>query len=217
MREKIPMNGKEYVVVEGIFRHSFDNIVVNSNRKNNRIESKNKAILYTGNLNRRYGILLLLDAFSKLDNSYELWIRGDGELKEEIIHLSKKNSRIKYFEPMDKNHLWTLLTDSDVLVNPVSPHEEFTRYFFPSKTMEYIASGTPVVMFHLDCIPKEYNDFLIYSEEVTSSSFRRAIEFACGLSEKEKAYNAKKAKQFILDNKNSFVQAEKICRLIECE
>lgn len=174
-----------------------------------------KRILYTGNLNRRYGIPLLLEVFTLLDANYELWIRGDGEMKEDIVNLSRENNRIKYFEPMNKGRLLSLLEEADVLVNPVSSKEEFTRYFFPSKTMEYIASGTPVVMFHLDCIPEDYDEHLIYAEGPSSASFAKAIEYACNIPEEEKTKRSIRSKQFILENKNSFVQAEKIYRLIE--
>ena len=38
-------------------------------------------------------------------------------------------------------------------VNPRQNNEEFTKYSFPSKTMEYLASGVPVVAYKLDGIP----------------------------------------------------------------
>ncbi len=213
MREKLPIQGKQYVVVEGIYRPTKGGNVP-ANREIKIDEAKRKAILYTGNLNRRYGIPFLLEVFSKLGDRYELWIRGDGETKEEILHLSKTDSRVKYIEPLDKARLLDLLEEADVLVNPVSPDEEFTRYFFPSKTMEYIASGTPVVMSHLACIPKEYDRYLIYPEENSVESFSRAIEYACSLKDTEKKERAFSARHFMENDKNSFVQAKKIHRLI---
>lgn len=213
MQEKLPMQGKQFVVVEGIYRPTKGGNVP-ANREIKIDEAKRKAILYTGNLNRRYGIPFLLEVFSKLGDRYELWIRGDGETKEEILHLSKTDSRVKYIEPLDKARLLDLLEEADVLVNPVSPDEEFTRYFFPSKTMEYIASGTPVVMSHLACIPKEYDRYLIYPEENSVESFSRAIEYACSLKDTEKKERAFSARHFMENDKNSFVQAEKIHRLI---
>lgn len=214
MREKLPIQGKQYVVVEGIYRPTkIENDFSKSESKDD-TENKRKIILYTGNLNRRYGIPLLLEAFSKLGEKYELWIRGDGETKEEIINMSKNNGRVKYIEPLDKAKLLKLLEEADVLVNPVSPNEEFTRYFFPSKTMEYIASGTPVVMFHLACIPEEYDDYLIYPEEYSAESFSKAIDYASSLNEIVKNNRSMSARHFIVNNKNSFVQAEKIDRLI---
>lgn len=214
MKEKLPITDKQYVVVEGIFRPS-KALSLPYSKDNSNSSHKHKTILYTGNLNCRYGIPLLLETYSLLSSEYELWIRGDGEMKEKILSMSKQDSRIKYIEPLEKKELLELLQKADVLVNPVSPKETFTRYFFPSKTMEYIASGTPVVMYHLDCIPEDYNDYLVYPEEVSAAAFSKAIEYVCGFSEEEKNERALKAKKFIDDNKNSHVQVSKIFKMME--
>ena len=47
-----------------------------------------------------------------------------------------------------------------VLVNPRPNNEEYTKYSFPSKDIEYLSSGKPTVAFLLDGMPKCYQDFL---------------------------------------------------------
>ena len=74
MRDKLPIQNKPWVLMEGIFNtHTIPRNVA---------KCKNRVILYTGNLSRKYGILELLEAFTSIDKeNYQLWIcgRGDGD------------------------------------------------------------------------------------------------------------------------------------------
>ena len=45
-------------------------------------------------------------------------------------------------------------------MNPRSADAEYTKYSFPSKTIEYLATGVPVVMNRLPGIPEEYEYFV---------------------------------------------------------
>ena len=47
-----------------------------------------------------------------------------------------------------------------LLVNPRPTGEEYTKYSFPSKNMEYMASGTPVLTTCLPGMPAEYNEYV---------------------------------------------------------
>ena len=64
---------------------------------------------------------------------------------EKIIACSKKDNRI-VFKGMVPNKI--VVEDqlkATLLVNPRPSIGEFTRYSFPSKNMEYMVSGTPMV------------------------------------------------------------------------
>jgi glycosyltransferase involved in cell wall biosynthesis len=49
---------------------------------------------------------------------------------------------------------------ADVLVNPRQNDEAYTKYSFPSKNIEYLLSGNPVVAYMLDGVPEEYRKFM---------------------------------------------------------
>lgn len=63
-----------------------------------------------------------------------------------------------------KSDISLLQVKCDVLVNPRSNNDEFTKYSFPSKTMEYLLSGSKVVMYPLSGIPQEYFEFITVVE-----------------------------------------------------
>ena len=47
-----------------------------------------------------------------------------------------------------------------ILVNPRTSEGEFTKYSFPSKTMEYLLAGRCVVVNRLPGIPEEYYQYV---------------------------------------------------------
>ena len=158
MTERLPMQNKKVVVVEGVFSNQKEQL-------EEIVKNQNKVIMYTGILHRDKGIENLVSAFEKIqDSDYRLWIRGYGDYADELVEKSKKDSRIVYLEPMTHSQLFMLEQQATVMVNPTQPHLDFTKYFFPSKTMEYLASGTPTIMYHLSCMPEEYDNYIYYTD-----------------------------------------------------
>ena len=68
-----------------------------------------------------------------------------------------------------------------LLVNPRKGHEEYTKYSFPSKTMEYMASGTPTIMYKLPGLPIEYEEYLVLlpdnSQETLTAILKQCLYF----------------------------------------
>ena len=207
MLEKLPPKDGKYIVMEGIFNPEFED--------NDVEKEKYKTIMYTGGIYSHRGTDLLLDAFSKIDApDYRLWIRGDGDLKGKILEMSQKDSRIRYFEPMERKDLLELEKKATVLVN-TTPPQDFTKYFFPSKNMEFLASGTPTVMFRLVCMPKEYNDHLFYVDGNDSEALKDKLVEVCEMGTEKQMKFGRDAKNFILENKNPRVQCGKIIEFIK--
>lgn len=207
MLEKLPPKDGKYIVMEGIFNPEFED--------NDVEKEKYKTIMYTGGIYSHRGTDLLLDAFSKIDApDYRLWIRGDGDLKGKILEMSQKDSRIRYFEPMERKDLLELEKKATVLVN-TTPPQDFTKYFFPSKNMEFLASGTPTVMFRLGCMPKEYNDHLFYVDGNDSEALKDKLVEVCEMGTEKQMKFGRDAKNFILENKNPRVQCGKIIEFIK--
>lgn len=207
MKEPLKIGRRRYVVVEGISNSAeFPKDVEKSDKK---------AILYTGTLNYKFGIKTLLDAFLMIQgDEYELWICGSGEAKEEIEHLSKKDKRIKYFGYLPKEEIQKLQKSASLLINPRSNEGEYTKYSFPSKTIEYMQSSTPVLMHKLAGIPEEYSEYLYYFEGNTKDDVKNKIIEILGKTKEERAAFGENARRFIIDKKNPAVQAGKILKLI---
>lgn len=207
MMERLPRKDS-WTLMEGIFKPTELERVP---------KEKFKTIMYTGGVQRRRGAELLVEAFKLIDNpNYRLWIRGNGDMEDEIQELSRIDSRITYFAPMDRIDLLELEKRATVMVNPTPPSLEFTRFFFPSKTMEYLASGTPTIMFRLGCMPEEYDNYVYYVDNETVESLRNTIVDVCEKNPDELSVFGENAKSFILNEKTPYIQCGKILKLMGC-
>lgn len=206
---KVPLGiGKRpYTIVEGVYGSQTEPPSVQKTDK--------KVILYTGSLNYAFGIEDLLNAFSLIDSpDYELWVCGEGEAKEAIIEMAKEDSRIKFYGFVPKMKALELQQQATVLINPRKNDMEYTKYSFPSKTIEYMASGIPVVMYKLDGIPDEYDEYLSYIEGDSTEDIKKALVSVCELPAGKRAELGKRAKEFILNEKNCKKQVGKILEML---
>ena len=99
-----------------------------------------------GGLTKKYGVIELLNAFERLqDENCRLVICGSGDAENDIIEASNRDRRIIFKGLLPRKEVLSLQKSSTILVNQRSNNEEYTKYSFPSKIMEYLSSGTPVV------------------------------------------------------------------------
>lgn len=100
--------------------------------------------------------------------------------------------------------------ESTLLINPRPTNEEYVKYSFPSKTMEYMASGTPVLTTRLPGMPKEYYPYVNFIEEETPQGMARALSSVLSRSEEALRQQGLAARRFVLEERNNLVQAGKI-------
>jgi len=207
MAERLPIRDKPWMVIEGIYNTN-DNIT-------NVPKEPYKTILYTGNLAKRYGILDLLEAFTKINSpDFRLWLCGNGDGLEKIQEIQKRDSRIEYFGILPRNEVLKLQKRATLLVNPRHSYEEYTKYSFPSKTMEYMASGTPTLMSKLPCLPKEYEPYIYFFDDESVEGMKNKIIEICEKSQEELNEFGKKAAIFIHTQKNEIAQTKRIIEFI---
>ncbi len=207
MKELLPIQGKPYEVVEGIYNPKDD--VCGEKR------SSLKNILYTGTLSKRFGVLDLVSAFMMTKNSnYRLIICGEGDTQNEILKMSKIDPRIIFKGILKREEILKMQKESHLLVNPRTPEGEFTKYSFPSKTMEYLASGTPTLLYKLSGIPEEYFNYCFSLEEQGIETLSHKIDEILNKSDEELTNIGKNARDFILEYKNPKNQCAKIINMI---
>lgn len=178
------------------------------------IAKKEKIVLYTGKIEQRFGLRDLLSAFSQIQgDDYRLWICGGGET-DMIDEYTSKDSRIIYFGTLPREQVLKMQQEATLLVNPRHSNEEFTKYSFPSKTMEYMASGTPTLMCKLESLPDEYHKHLFFFEDESVSGMSRRIKELLDAPIDEMRQFGQNASRFIIEQKNAVVQTRKILNMI---
>ena len=208
MKPHFDLHDKKSIVIEGIYNQNLKF----AEKIEDYIEKKN-VILYTGTLDKRYGMQDLLSAFEGIPNA-ELWICGDGDLRDTIKSMISSGYNIKYFGHVAQDEVTKLQKQAKVLVNPRSSLGEYTKYSFPSKTIEYLASGTPCVMRKLPGIPSDYDKYIFYTKDDTVQALRDSLCDVLSKPQSELNEFGRKAADFIKSNKNSRIQAEKILSII---
>ena len=121
---------------------------------------------------------------------------------------------LELFGVLDSYNFTELQQKAFMLINPRQNEGEYTKYSFPSKTMEYMLSGKPVLMYRLDGIPAEYDPYLNYVDGNSAEDMKNAILKVLS-SETKIQERAQAAARFVFENKNSAVQAKKIIELME--
>jgi glycosyltransferase involved in cell wall biosynthesis len=104
-----------------------------------------------------------------------LCFAGGGNAVTLVEEATKRNPNIQYLGYCTKEEVFDLQNKATVLVNPRSAFEEYTKYSFPSKTMEYLSMGKPVAMNKLPALPKEYEEHLFLFEEETAESMAKTF------------------------------------------
>lgn len=194
-----------YTVVEGMA--TIDNTIDVDDIK------KKKQILYAGGIKREYGVIDLVSAFSQIDDpEWELVIYGDGTDMESVCEYAKKDVRIKIMGSAPNAVVMKHQREAALLINP-RKNQEMAKYSFPSKTLEYMLSGTPMLGYKLAGIPEEYYDNMFVIQD-SENGMEEALRMAMDLPKTERIKMGEKAKHFVVKEKNPEKQCQKILELI---
>jgi glycosyltransferase involved in cell wall biosynthesis len=180
----------------------------------NRSDGKT-VLMYAGGLPGVSGVSQLMEAFimSKPANS-ELWIAGAGALEGEVRRAAASCSAIRYLGYVPADEIGAYMGQADFLINPRPADQLFTRYSFPSKLLQYMATGKPVISSRLPGITSEYWDYLIPIEDETVQGM--AVLLAQVLNRKcdNCSIRGKDARAFVLQQKSEGAQGARMADLL---
>ena len=210
MADYLNLSDKDYIVIEGMV-----NIQKERKKQTTNKFSNKDYIMYAGGLNEKYGVLDLVKAFYDIkDNKIQLWLYGKGDIVEKIREFEKKDKRIKYKGIVDNEEIIIAEKGAKLLVNPRHTDEEYTKYSFPSKNMEYMLSGTPLVTTKLPAMPKEYYKYVYIIEDETINGMKKILKKLLSKSNEELKQKGLEARKFVIKEKNNYEQAKKIQKWI---
>ncbi len=212
MVDFIPEAMGRNIVVEGIV-NSKQLSLETIDKKNNNNE---KILLYTGILEEYAGIDMVLDAFVQTTNpNYKFVICGVGSSVDKILSISERDKRIVYKGKVPHHDTITLQKNATILINPRRPDGRITKYSFPSKTMEYMISGTPMIGYKLEGVPDEYFNYMYIPVNYTVEALAKCVNESLSKPQEELDAFAEKAKKFVLSKKNNIAQVKRIIEFIE--
>lgn len=208
MVESLGIEEEKYVVIEG-----FADIGEASTRQME--DSETKRIVYAGNICEECGIFELIDAVSRIEmDNVQLHVYGFGPLKDFCIEQSKQNPKIVVHDMCSRKELLEAERNAYLLVNP-RRKSEITKYFFPSKTFEYMLSGRPMVGFFLDCFSVDYRNYFFILDENDPDGLYQGLKNILNMPREEIEQMGQRARDFVMSKKNNIVQIEKLISKIE--
>lgn len=163
MADALRLNDRPCLIAEGVVDELPECVEAPAKKADSTVN-----IVYAGKLYFRFGLKNLLDAFSAMpENSYRLILCGNGDAVDDIKKYAEKDKRIIYTGQISPEAVKQYITNATVLVNPRMNDGVYTRYSFPSKNIEYLLSGKPLVAYMLDGMPECYRQF-IYTIDPTN-------------------------------------------------
>ena len=133
-------------------------------------------VMYAGDLSEIKGVSLLLDAFALVGGAdVRLWITGRGPLQPAVEAAAARDPRIRYLGYLTYEELLARYARATVLINPHSTRYESSRYLFPSKLIEYLASGRPVITTCGSGVESEYRQVSFLLRDETPKALAQLI------------------------------------------
>lgn len=209
MNDAVNVNSRPYIVMEGL-------VDTDMQITEAREETDKRIVLYAGGLHERYGLKMLVEGFLQADvPDTELWIYGSGPFADSLPEYYRRDSRIVYKGIRPNNEVVEAELRATLLVNPRPTHEEFTQYSFPSKNMEYMVSGTPLLTTQLPGMPEEYYPYVyLFDKGETTEGYAMALHRVLTLPHDDLYVKGLNARKWVLAKKNHVSQTARIIKLI---
>lgn len=203
--------GVPHMVMEGIFDASAWSPTASVDKE----DDSPFVITYAGGLSAEYGVEDLVNAVLAMpDPTVELHLFGRGPLEEWIAEVASEDQRVRPSRVVDPSELAGIYAASDVLVQPRPVNQGFVPYSFPSKLIEYLASGTPVVTTRLPNIPEDYDAHVVWSE-AGAEGLRTAIDHVRAKPVAERRAAGQAAARFLQASRSAAAQGQRLRRFLE--
>jgi glycosyltransferase involved in cell wall biosynthesis len=202
--------GRPYVRVEGGVDTAFLEL---TRRSDELVPASNSPFVFAfaGWLNEANGIPVVLSAFRLLQGErFRLRIAGPGPLQAVVEEASRQDARIQYLGVLDASRVASTYRTSDVLLNIRLTKGIDTRYFFPSKLIEFLASGVPTITTNVAHVKEEFAKFVYLLDDETARGLAELMSSVASKSHQERSTLASQARAYATVNKTWDVQTAKV-------
>lgn len=212
MNGVINKKNRPYLVMEGLVQRIEDKIVMDRQHD----EPEEKIILFAGGLGGLNGIPVLVDAFKMVkDPQARLDLYGYTNDEEGLMKRIADDGRIRFFGVRPNEEVELAERKATLLVNPRDINNPCVPYSFPSKNLEYMLSGTPLLTTRMCCIPHDHEEYLyFFPEKADASNYAKTISDLLSMSFAELMKKGESARQFVNEKKNNKVQTKRILEMV---
>lgn len=168
-------------------------------------------LFYAGGLAEPYGVGILIDAVKQLAGKVHLVLCGAGAMEERVHREAREHPQIiHYLGSIPPEDVKALSRNASFLVNARIPGDAYLRYSFPSKLLEYMATGVPVISSRLPGIPEDYYSHLLVLDDVTVEGLIKCLQNNMSTNYASARLTAENAAIFCRQSKLARQQGEKL-------
>lgn len=168
-------------------------------------------VLFCGALTEYNGISNLLNAMELMgETDIKLDIYGGGYLEDIVKEAADRTGNIRFYGRVSNDEILKKQREAWLLINPRVIDDPISQVTFPSKTFEYLLSGTPVLSTRLNGYGKEYDDCMFWIDSSNDEEIAKAIKAIYNLDRNELISRAGRARAMIITRKTWRQQVKKI-------
>ena len=165
---------------------------------------------FGGALYERYGVKTMVDAFHKSNIKNKLVIAGTGPLDKYIEQMAESDYRILYLSQLSKDKNVAYLRNAIANINPRPLNEKQDRESVPSKLLEYLSIGTPVISTKYPKFYGLFKDDVTWIDGNDVESMKIALESYNINNQEQYLKKAATARRKVFEFYSLSVQAESI-------
>jgi glycosyltransferase involved in cell wall biosynthesis len=175
-------------------------------------------LLFAGGLDEWNHIPLILDMMRlDPDPKLKLWLAGNGALVNDVNEAAKNDKRIAYLGVLNHDQLFEYYQKADVLLNLRNTKDPAMQYAFPSKLLEILAVGKPVITTSIAHTNVEYGPYCFVLLDETPRGLMEMVRKIGDVSLEERVTIGKRAREFMLQEHTWKKQGMRIKEYLEKE
>mgnify|MGYP003290193952 CR=1 FL=1 len=165
---------------------------------------------FAGSLYERYGVKALVDAYHESNLKYKLLIAGSGPLDKYIEKLEEEDYRILYLSQLNKEKNIAYMRNAIANINPRPLNKKMDSESVPSKLLEYLSLGIPVISTKYDKLYGPFKDDVTWIDGNDKEAIIKALESYDVDMQEEHLKKAASARRKVFEFYGLEIQAESI-------
>ena len=179
------------------------------------VADKKKRVVYAGKINPYGGSELMAQTFREVvGEDVEFLVCGRGQC-DVLIQAAKEDKRIKLVGFVDDDALHRICKEASIFFNPRDPGYSNNRMIFPSKILQYMAYGKPIVSTRTDGLSPDYDCLLQIASENRAKELAAEIRSTLDLPDEDLLELKKRQYTFVTKQRSWQQQAKRLLGFID--
>ncbi|HHT67032.1 MAG TPA: glycosyltransferase [Erysipelotrichaceae bacterium] len=155
-----------------------------------------KYFYYDGNLDEKFGIYDLIEAFKSLNlEDIKLLISGYHVKEEKLSEAIENNSNIIYLGKQNVDTVLSLINNAIININPRPYSEDYDRYLIPDNLIDYLDSDNAlIVSVKNHRLNKDFSDNVIWVNSSDIDDLVKGIQDCLNLDSNQRDIMVRRAK-----------------------